>query len=56
VLSQQMALDRQVVGFRGEASSLHYEMRFTETLLSDGDLAARPKAGPEPPPGLKLRR
>ncbi len=56
VLSQQMSLDKQVVGFRGEASSLHYEMKFSETLVSDGDLAARPKAGPEPPPGLKLRR
>lgn len=56
VLSQELSQDKQVVGFRGEASALNYEARFKETLLSDGDLASRPKAGPEPPPGLKLRR
>lgn len=56
VLSQQMEQDKQVVGFRGETSALNYEARFTETLLSDGDVASRPKAGPEPPPGMKLRR
>ncbi len=56
VISQQMDQDKRVVGFRGEASSLNYEARFAETLLSDGGVAARPKLGPEPPPGLKLRR
>ncbi|NLX97540.1 MAG: hypothetical protein GXY83_15335 [Rhodopirellula sp.] len=35
VLSQQMDLDRRVVGFRGEASSLHYVTRFTEELVRD---------------------
>ena len=34
VLSQQMDLDKQVVGFRGPASSLHYNTRFTEELLT----------------------
>jgi len=33
VLRQQMDLDKAVVGFRGEASSLHYLTRFTEQLL-----------------------
>jgi hypothetical protein len=56
VLSQQMDQSKQVVGFRGETSSLDYETRFMETLLSDGGVAARPRIGPEPPPGLKLRR
>ena len=56
VLSQQMEQDKQVVGFRGETSALNYEARFSETLLSDGAVASRPKAGPEPPPGMKLRR
>jgi len=33
VLSQQMDLDKGVVGFRGEASSIHYLTRFAEKLL-----------------------
>jgi len=33
VLSQQMDTDKRVVGFRGEASSLHYLTRFTEELI-----------------------
>ncbi len=33
VLSQQMDTDKRVVGFRGEASSLHYVTRFTEELI-----------------------
>ncbi len=33
VLSQQMDTDKRVVGFRGEASSLHYQTRFSEELL-----------------------
>ncbi len=32
VLSQQMELDKGVVGFRGKVSSLHYLTRFTEEL------------------------
>ena len=33
ILSQQLDLDKHLVGFRGEASSLHYVTRFTEELL-----------------------
>jgi hypothetical protein len=33
VLSQQLDLDRQVIGFSGPASSMHYVTRFTEKLL-----------------------
>lgn len=56
VISQQMELDKQVFGFRGESSTMHYQTRFTEKLLSQDEVATRPKAGPEPPPGMKLRR
>ena len=49
VLGQQMDLDKQVFGFRGEASTMQYQTRFVEKLLSD-DTAARVKpAGPELP-------
>ena len=45
VVGQQMDLDKQVVGFSGEASSLHYLTRFTEKLLPEASrTAARPKA------------
>lgn len=44
ILSQQMDLDKQVVGFRGAASSLHYTTRFTEELLNKAaQTAAKPK-------------
>jgi hypothetical protein len=33
VLSQQLDLDRHVIGFSGAASSMHYVTRFTEKLL-----------------------
>jgi len=33
ILSQQMDTDKRVVGFRGEASSLHYQTRFAEEIL-----------------------
>jgi hypothetical protein len=33
VLSQQLDLDRHVIGFSGAASSMHYVTRFTEDLL-----------------------
>ncbi len=35
VLGQQMDIDKHVVGFRGEASSIHYVNRFSERLLSE---------------------
>jgi len=42
VLSQQMDLDRRVVGFRGAESCLHYLTRFTEEFLPEKtSLAAR---------------
>lgn len=48
ILGQQMDLDRHVVGYRGEASSMHYLTQFTEELLSGQDAqkaetASRPK-------------
>ncbi len=33
IVRQQMDVDKRVVGFRGEASSLHYLTRFTEELV-----------------------
>lgn len=33
ILSQQMDIDKHVVGFRGDASSIHYVNRFSERLL-----------------------
>jgi hypothetical protein len=33
VLSQQLDIDKHVVGFRGDASSIHYVNRFSERLL-----------------------
>lgn len=35
ILSQQMDIDKHVVGFRGEASSIHYVNRFSEKLLTN---------------------
>jgi hypothetical protein len=49
VLSQQMDLDKQVIGFRGQASSLHYQTRFSETLLPRDTALTRKPAGPELP-------
>lgn len=41
ILGQQIDLDKRVIGFRGEASSLHYLTRFTEKLLSDEPTTAK---------------
>ena len=35
ILGQQMDIDKHVVGFRGDASSIHYVNRFSERLLSE---------------------
>ena len=35
IANQQMDLDKRVIGFRGDASSLHYLTRFTEKLLPE---------------------
>lgn len=39
LLSQQMDLDRRVIGFSGASSSMHYLTRFTEKLMSDEEVA-----------------
>lgn len=53
VIRQQMDLDETVIGFQGEASSLHYVTRFTEELAGDPAKTANKAAGPAAPPGLK---
>jgi hypothetical protein len=45
VLGQQMDLDKHCVGFRGDASSLHYLNRFTERLLPQETAQARATTG-----------
>lgn len=40
ILSQQLDVDKGVVGFRGETSSVHYLTRFTESLLPDAPKTA----------------
>ncbi len=35
VLGQQLDIDKHVVGFRGDASSIHYVNRFSEQILSE---------------------
>jgi hypothetical protein len=35
IIAQQMDTDKHVVGFRGEASSVHYVNRFSERLISE---------------------
>ena len=37
IVSQQLELDKHVVGFNGPASSMHYVTRVTETLLGEGE-------------------
>ncbi|HVU86705.1 MAG TPA: hypothetical protein VHD36_05260 [Pirellulales bacterium] len=49
VVGQQTDIDKRVIGFQGEASSLHYVTRFTEELLPEGKPAARvAAAAPKP--------
>ena len=54
VLSQQLDLDRNVIGFSGTASSMHYVTRFTEQLLKNappakpGDVATGAPKEKEP--------
>ncbi len=40
IVSQQLELDKHIVGFNGPASSMHYVTRVTETLLGEGDASA----------------
>lgn len=42
VLGQQVDVDRHVVGFRGEVSSLHYLTRFSEKFQPAARVAAKP--------------
>ncbi len=47
IIEQRMDLDKNVVGFSGESSSLHYVMRFTEELLPvEKTAAVTPVAAP----------
>ncbi|MHB1033701.1 MAG: hypothetical protein ACYC35_01285 [Pirellulales bacterium] len=41
IIAQQMDLDKRVVGFAGESSSMHYLTRFTEELLPAETKAAK---------------
>lgn len=42
IVSQEMSLERSVVGFQGETSRLQYAMRFEEEFVSGPVTAARP--------------
>ncbi len=58
VVGQQMDTDKRVVGFRGQASSLHYQTRFTEELLAQTPAAesvvpAGAEAGPPQTPATR---
>ncbi len=60
ILGQQMDIDKHVVGFRGDASSLHCLTRFTETLLTEEPKTAQrePETAqrePKPMPETKER-
>jgi hypothetical protein len=45
MLGQQIDLDRRVVGYPNDKSSMHYRTRFTEKLLTPADLtASKPKS------------
>lgn len=44
VLGQQMDLDKSVIGFQGDASSIHYITRFSEELVLDAPrMASKPE-------------
>ena len=43
ILSQQMDLDKRVIGFRGKASSLHYRTRFTEKFIGVKEVPSEEK-------------
>jgi hypothetical protein len=51
IVEQRMDLDKSVLGFSGESSSLHYVMRFTEELLPATATASAPVAKPAGPVG-----
>jgi len=43
IVSQQMDLDKRVIGFRGQASSLHYRTRFTEKFVGVKEVPSEEK-------------
>ncbi len=55
VVSQQLDLDRRVVGFSGTSSTMHYLTRFTEELLPASTPPVAKKAA-GPPPAVTARR
>ena len=55
VLSQQIDLDRRVVGFPNASSIMHYRTRFTEKLLPANTVAAKPKEVAAEPKEKKTR-
>ncbi len=48
LLAQRLELDKRVVGFSGEQSSLHYVTRFTEDLVPAIPTVSRPLIKPAP--------
>jgi hypothetical protein len=40
IIGQQMDVDKHAVGFRGEASALHYVTRFSEQLITEAAASA----------------
>jgi|GEM_PF-523345 len=52
VVRQKTDIDKHVVGFQGDASSMHYVMRFEESLLPSSSQPAPKVAGPAPPPAV----
>jgi len=45
ILSQRMEVDKRVLGFAGQSSSMHYVMRMDEKLLEEGDAKTAAKTG-----------
>ncbi|MEO0532233.1 MAG: hypothetical protein AAF266_16935, partial [Planctomycetota bacterium] len=44
ILSQQMNVDKRVLGFAGQTSSMHYVMRMTEKLVTGDRMASKSRA------------
>jgi hypothetical protein len=56
LINQQRDVDKRILGISGEASSMHYLMRFTEELLdSEVEVAEQPQPAPTGKP-TRLRR
>jgi hypothetical protein len=48
VISQEMQVDKRVIGFAGPASTLHYIMKMDESLLPEEPKTAAAKTKPAP--------